>query len=124
MNKKPVTILIVEDEAMTAIYMRTMLEKNGFNVLDCVSSGEEAYDFIIGKTPDLVIMDIQLAGMINGIETVRKVKNMLSDEVQFVFATGYSDSELKELAMQYNPLAYFIKPVKITELVDIIKQYF
>lgn len=124
MNKSAISILVVEDEAMTAVYMKTMLRKIGFNVLDCVSSGEEAFDYILKNEPDLIIMDIQLAGIMNGIDTAQKISSRPLSEVQFVFATGYSDPELKEHAMRYKPLHYFVKPVKLNELVNIIEQFF
>ena len=102
-----ISVLIVEDEAMTAMFMKTMLQRKGFNVLKCISSGEEAVDYALEFSPDIVIMDIRLAGKMDGIEVVTKIKARCVKDMKFIFTTGYSDTELKEQAMGLDPLGFF-----------------
>lgn len=119
-----ISLLIAEDEAMTAIFMRTMLSRSGLNVLKCVPSGEEAVDCVLNLSPDVVIMDIRLAGDMNGIEAVKNIRDKSQPGPVFIFTTGYSDGELMEQAMELEPLAFLVKPVNMTELISHIKGLF
>ncbi len=124
MNMAAISILIVEDESMTALFMGTMLKRKGYNVLKCVSSGEEAVEAALNLNPDLVLIDIRLAGKMDGIEAVSKIKKKSQAAVEFIFTTGYADSEFRESAMELEPLAYLIKPVRLQEIVNIINSFF
>jgi two-component SAPR family response regulator len=119
-----ITILVVEDEAMTALFMEKMLKKMGYNVLKRVPSGEEGVDYAVRFKPDLVILDIRLAGYLNGIETAAKIKREAAKAIQFIFTTGYSDFQLREDAMKTEPLGFFSKPVNMKELVNVIERFF
>jgi len=119
-----ISVLIVEDEAITAMFMEAKLRNSGFNVLKRISSGEEAVDCALQLKPDLVLMDIRLAGRIDGIEAVTKIRLESVKDIQFIFTTGYSDIELKEQAVKLNPLGFFVKPVNVPELVSIILSFF
>lgn len=119
-----ISILIVEDEAITAMFMETMLIRRGYRVIRCVSSGEDAFYYAIKFKPDLIIMDIRLAGKMDGIETVSKIKTESSGKIQYIFITGYSDIELKDRAMVLAPLDFLIKPINLPEMVRIIESFF
>ncbi len=121
---KAISILVVEDEAMTAMYMETMLKRKGYNVLKCVSTGEEAVEFALSNIPDVIIMDIRLAGKMNGIEAVEKIKAVTIDTVKFMFTTGYSDAELMETSMKLGPIGFFVKPVNLSEISNVIESFF
>ncbi len=120
----PISVIIVEDEAMTAMFMTTVFRRKGFNVLGCVSSGEESVDISLKLTPDVVIMDIRLAGKMNGVEAVTQIKAESGETIQFVFASGYSDEEMKDQANKLNPIAFFTKPVNPSELINVIELFF
>ncbi len=62
-------ILIVEDENITATSLKNILTRLGYNVSGTVASGEKALQKVDERLPDLVLMDINLAGDLNGIET-------------------------------------------------------
>lgn len=121
MKTPGISILVVEDEAMTAMFMETMLKRKGYNVMKLVSSGEEAVIFAREFIPDIVIMDIRLAGKMDGIEAVAKIKSESDKSIQCIFTTGYSDPELKDEAMKLNPLAFLIKPINLNELLSLIE---
>jgi len=119
-----ISILIVEDEALTAMLMKSMLRNKGFNVLKSVSTGEDAVDFSLKFKPDLVLMDIRLAGKMDGIEAVKKIKSESEKEIRFIFTTGYSDTELKDKTEELDSLGFFVKPVNIPEIVNVINKFF
>src|SRR5262245_11396391 len=64
--KRP-RILIVEDELLVAENIKEILQKGGYEVIAVISSGEEAIQEFTSLDPDLVMMDIRLAGSMDGI---------------------------------------------------------
>jgi two-component system, response regulator PdtaR len=120
--EKPVRILLVEDEVVTAMSLKMELEKAGFEVCDQVTTGENAIMSAEQNTPDIILMDIRLAGKINGVEAAEKIK--LTSEIPIIFLTGYEDRDTMERAKKINPLAYLIKPVGIGEIKAIIHTVF
>lgn len=119
-----ISILIVEDEAMTAMYMSTMLRRYGFEVYKCLSTGEDAVDFAVKNSPDLILMDIRLAGNMDGIEAAQKILSTTAHPVQIIFTTGYSDIEYRERAHKLNPAGFLVKPLNTKELIGIIESCF
>jgi len=112
--KQPINILIVEDEVFIAMHLRMELRKSGYEVSGPVVTGEEAITRAAEEQPDIVLMDIRLAGKIDGIEAAREIR--AHDDIPIIFMTGYENNEVRERAQQLNPLAYFIKPVSINDL--------
>ncbi len=116
-----VSILIVEDEAMTAVFIRTILEKHKYKVVKSVSTGEKAVQAHNETKPDLILMDIRLAGVMNGVEAMNEIRK--GSDVAVIFMSGYSDEEVKKEAASVNPLAYLSKPLNTEKLLDIIKSF-
>jgi len=112
--KKNITVLIVEDEAFSAMYLETGLSEAGFTVCATVATGEDAVDIAERKNPDIILMDIRLAGKIDGIEAARMIHE--KNKIPLIFTTGYDDIKIKTEALKLEPLAYFIKPVDMDEL--------
>ena len=67
-------ILIVEDEQIVGLEIRGMIEDLGYEVCGVESTGEAALEFVEDNQVDLIMMDIKLAGDLNGIETIKKMK--------------------------------------------------
>ena len=76
-------ILVVEDEAIVAKDISVCLEKIGYEVVATFSKGEKALTFLENNSPDLVLMDIMLAGDISGIDASASpaVDTMLTNEI-------------------------------------------
>ena len=108
------TILMVEDDAILAMDLQRMISQQGYTVLAPLASGEEAITFLLDNQVDLVLMDIELAGDINGIRTA-EILHQTSD-VPIVFLTGFSHDPLLEQAKIAAPYGYLIKPVPEREL--------
>lgn len=118
MNGNKPTVLIVEDEVIYAMLLKRQLIKNGFDVCCNVVSGEEAIDSANKFHPDCVLMDIHLAGVMDGIDTAEKVLADITTEI--IFMSGYAVDEVKEQAMKIHPLAFLEKPVNVDNLIDML----
>lgn len=107
-------ILIVEDESIVAMDVEKRLVKLGYNVTNCVASGEEALIKAAEDQPDLVLMDIYLKGNIDGIEAASQIYSHFNIPVIYLTANG--DNNTLERAKITEPLAYILKPFKEREL--------
>jgi PAS domain S-box-containing protein len=108
------SILIVEDEKIVAWDIQERLEKLGYKVLARVASGTEAVQMVSSNKPDLVLMDIQIEGNLNGIETAALLYN--SFNIPIVYLTAHSDDKTLAQATQTNPFGYLLKPLQAREL--------
>ncbi|MCF7794344.1 MAG: response regulator [Candidatus Cloacimonetes bacterium] len=120
---KKIKILIAEDEAIVAQYMTMELELEGYEVCCYVATGEEAIQATKKHKPDLILMDINLIGKYDGIETAEKILEFKSD-IKLIFMTGYSRLEITERAKRLNPLGYFNKPLEVDLIQSIIEKAF
>jgi len=103
----PADILIVEDEGITAKDIKNSLEKEGYNVTDLVSTGEDAIRLSEEKKPDLVIMDIKLEGKLDGIDAAKIIESKF--KIPIIYLTSYSDENTIERVQTTNPSAFLIK---------------
>lgn len=114
-----VRILIVEDEPLVATLIERQLQFHGYNVAGVEHSGRMALAVLESLHPDLILLDINLADELDGIEVARAIdKNF---KIAFVFITGYSNYETIQRADKTNPAAYLNKPFSDTELVSTIE---
>ncbi len=107
-------IMIVEDESIIAEDIRMSLVNKGFIVPSVVSTGEAAVEKAKEDKPDLVLMDIMLAGKMDGIETAGIIHSKFN--IPVVYLTAYSDEKFLERAKITEPFGYLIKPFKDREL--------
>ncbi len=107
-------ILLVEDDGILACCVQEMVTRMGYVVAGPLASGEEAVAFVAGNRVDLVLMDIELAGPMNGIMAAEAICQ--ATDVPIVFLTGYSQDPLLEQAKIASPYGYLIKPVPEREL--------
>lgn len=114
-----IKILLVEDEFIIADNIRDKLEKLGYIVTAIVSSGIKALKEIETNRPDLILMDINIKGDIDGIETAEQIKKRSA--IPVIFLTAYSDAEVIERAQLTEPYGYLLKPLKDRELAITIK---
>ena len=84
-------ILIVEDEYIVALDYKIILENNGCHVNKIVSNGKDAIEEATENHPDFILMDINIKGLINGIETAKEIfkRHILS---KIIFITAYEKS--------------------------------
>lgn len=110
----PHKLLIVEDEAIIALDLACKVSRLGYEVVNTTGLGEEAVALARDLQPDAVLMDMQLAGAMDGIaaaEGVRKVSN-----AAIIFLTAHSEPAVIERAKQAAPAGYIAKPFDISDL--------
>ena len=111
-------ILIVEDELIAAEYLKMILEKKGWSVVDIVDNGVDALESIRKYNPHLVLMDIMIKGPKSGCEVAIDIRNISNCSI--VFMTAYADDEMISYAMDAKSDGYIIKPYNEREIVAII----
>ncbi|NJM28274.1 MAG: hybrid sensor histidine kinase/response regulator, partial [Pseudanabaena sp. RU_4_16] len=107
-------ILIVEDESIIAMTLSHILEDLGYTVIDAVSSGEAAIQAVNQGGIDLVLMDINIDGDIDGIETVIRIRQQ--HNIPIVYLTSYADDETIARAEKTGSFGYILKPFKGREV--------
>lgn len=112
-------VLVVEDEAIVAEDLRTLLEGLGYMVPAVVSSGEEALQKAAETHPDVVLMDIVLKGEMDGVEAADQIRARRN--VPVVFLTAYSDPNTARRAIRTEPFGYLVKPFEERELYTTIQ---
>jgi CheY-like chemotaxis protein len=113
-------VLVVEDEVLTAKMLKMDLEELGVNVLETIAKGEEAVKVALQENPSLILMDIRLAGGLDGIEAAERI--IQKKKIPIVFMTGYATEEIKKRALKVNPVDYLDKPVDIYRIKNILEQ--
>jgi signal transduction histidine kinase len=109
-----VKILIVEDEMVSAMSLAADLEDMSYEVVETATSGEEALQFAAQLQPDLILMDINLVGSMDGIEAATEIRQRYN--IPVVFLTSYSDDETLKRARQAGSFGYLLKPFKVSEV--------
>jgi PAS domain S-box-containing protein len=107
-------ILIAEDDGIIAARLRNFLTKLGYVVPAVVASGEEAVRQAAERRPELVLMDIRLAGDLDGIEAGGRIRADLG--IPLIYMTAYMDDTLLQRAKRTEPYGYLVKPVQDREL--------
>jgi len=113
------SIFIVEDEAIVANDIKETLKSKGYNVVGIAKSGELAIEKVKEMKPDLVLMDIHLAGQMDGIEAAGQI-HAVSD-IPVIYLTAYADMNLLERAKVTEPYGYILKPYDERELHSVIE---
>lgn len=104
-----IKVLLVEDDWIIAKEISYNLQDMGFEVAGCIDNAEEALKQIKIIQPDLIILDIDLAGEMTGIELATQLKK--EGNIPFIFLTALADSQTVEKAKLAEPFAYLVKPV-------------
>lgn len=107
-------ILIVEDEGVIALELQDRLTGLGYAVIGPVVSGLEAIECAGEEHPDVVLMDIILAGHMDGIEASEIIKN--SFDIPVIFLTAHTDERTLQRAKATQPFGYILKPFNEREL--------
>jgi len=107
-------LVIVEDDFVIAQDLRLSLQALGYEILAVLASGEALLTFLESTLPDLVLMDINLEGALDGIETARQLEKEL--QIPVIFLTALADEATLARAKSVNPQAYLVKPVSLPSL--------
>ncbi len=110
----PAKILIVEDESIVALHLKSQLSSLGYDVIGQASTGHQAVQQAGKLKPDIVLMDVQLQGETDGIDAAEFIRR--NCHIPVVYLTAYSDKNTIERAKITEPYAYLIKPLEEREL--------
>ncbi len=110
----PAKIMVVEDEIVVAMELQSRLTALGYTVTGIVAGGEDAVDLAEKAMPDLVLMDVKLAGDIDGVETARVLRER--HNIPVVYVTAHADDDTLQRAKHTYPLGYIVKPFSDSDL--------
>jgi DNA-binding LytR/AlgR family response regulator len=107
-------VLIVEDDMIIAANISLQLSKLGYEITGIESRGEEALVHTRLNTPDVVLMDINLKGSIDGIETAYAMQT--TADIPIVYITANNDEATFDKAKKTHPFAFVAKPINMQAL--------
>ncbi|MBT4492616.1 MAG: EAL domain-containing protein [Gammaproteobacteria bacterium] len=108
------SVLVVEDEVLVARDIQARLSRMGYEVAGTAARGEDAVYMALDLLPDLILMDINLRGDMDGIEAATQINE--SKSIPIIFCTAYSNDEVLERAKITSPFGYVLKPFDNREL--------
>lgn len=101
-------ILIVEDEALVAENLKERLQGFGYEVSGIADTGEKAIALANEHSPDLVLMDINLAGAMDGITAGGEIRARWG--IPIIYVTAFDTQAIIDRAKKTNPSGYILKP--------------
>jgi len=107
MSKDGIKVLVVEDEILVGLMLAKNLRSAGYVVGQVATTGEEAIERTGMEQPEVILMDVTLAGDINGIEAARQIKDRYGTPI--IIFSGYRDDAFFEQAEQVDPVAVLSK---------------
>jgi PAS domain S-box-containing protein len=102
------TVLIVEDEAIVAEDLSRKVKSLGYRVVGIYPTGEEVIEAVQARPADLILLDLQLSGKLNGVQTAERLH--LVCEAAVVFISANSDPDTVKKANATAPYGYILKP--------------
>lgn len=101
-------ILIVEDDLSFSIELEMLVKKIGYQVVGVADNSATALELIFSKSPDFILMDIDIHGSLTGTQIGEKIKHM---DIPVLFITSFGDEEHYQAAQKSNTVGYLVKPV-------------
>lgn len=115
----PTRILIVEDQYFVAIDCEMQLRRGGFECVGFARSAAEAREVAARERPDLVIMDIRLAGGSDGVAAAIDIYECLN--IRCIFASAHVDANVRQRAARAAPLGWLDKPYSSADLISVVR---
>jgi DNA-binding NarL/FixJ family response regulator len=113
-------VLIVEDDYFVSGEIEAILIDMHCEIVGIAATGEEAIEIAQRERPDLVLMDIRLAGLIDGIATAKVMDSRLG--IRCLYVTAHSDVETRTRGQATNPLGWVSKPFTSQELTKSVRR--
>ena len=113
-------ILIVEDEFVVAADDQYTLEQAGFETIGVVATAEEAIAVAERERPDLVLMDVHLAGRLNGVDAAVQIFERYA--IRALFATSHVDLSTRAQADRARPVGWLTKPFNSRDLIRAVER--
>jgi len=117
--RKRARILIVEDDFFIGLQIESLLADAGYDVLGVISTGEDAVLTAQAQRPDLVLMDVRLAGRMDGVEAACIIHERAG--ARSIFVSANIDDDLVKRSGPANPLGWVDKPFTPQRLLQAVK---
>jgi DNA-binding LytR/AlgR family response regulator len=111
MPAEKVNILIVEDESIVALDLASGLEQDGYNIAGIADNAEEAQQLFNDKEVDIILMDVNIIGDKDGIDTAIEI--LKQKAVPIIYLTAFTDAVTIERIKQTHPAAFLSKPYNL-----------
>ena len=113
-------IAVVEDEGIVAMDISKCLTSLGYDVTFISDSGEKVLELVKESLPDLILMDVELKGQLNGLDTARLLREKYS--IHIVFLTAFEDETTLNRIGELSPDGYLVKPFEDDQLENTLKR--
>ena len=110
----PVKLLVVEDDMIIAANISLQLTNLGYEVTGIVPRGEEAIHHAQANRPDIILLDINLRGTLDGIKTAHAIHQLW--DIPIIYVTANTDEATFNRAKATHPYAFIAKPIKTIDL--------
>lgn len=119
MEKNAIRVIIADDEPITRMDLKEMLESEGYQVIQEAADGFDAVEACKKHRPDLILMDIKMP-LLDGFAAARIInEEMLADTI--VILTAYSEKDFVEQAKSVGADGYLVKPIEERALIPSIE---
>lgn len=114
-----IKVLIVEDEVLVAEEIAADMEDYGFEVTEIATSSEECLFSIENNVPNIILMDINIKGNKDGIETAKLIHQ--TSKIPIIYLTANTDSVTFKRALESLPNAFISKPYQKKDLYSAVE---
>lgn len=104
------SVLITEDDPVTALMEQQIVKKLGYHIAGNAIDAKNAFELVESEKPDVVLMDINLPGEIDGITAADHIATQYG--IPVIYVTGHADDETMRRAVESSSFGYIIKPLK------------
>lgn len=115
---KTLNILLIEDCDISSKIVKYIVESIGHQVIEIFRTGEDLLTYVDDyvESVDLILIDINLAGKLNGIQTISKLQKKYS--IPFIYITAYDEEDTLQIAKRTKPIAFLSKPINRSVLLS------
>jgi two-component SAPR family response regulator len=115
-----ITALIVEDQVVTALDIKSIIKNCGITRSKIISKGKKAIEYIDKTPPTIAFLDIILADDVSGIEVAIKLK---TKNIPFIFISAFATERNYNIAKELNPLGMIRKPFPQRKIIQIVNNF-
>jgi len=109
-----INVLVVEDESIVAMDIKQSLKKLGYDIAGVLASAEKAIELVKESKPDIILMDITLAGERSGTEAGEEIRDKFN--IPVIYITAHTDEKTIQRAKRTTPYGYIVKPFKSVDI--------
>lgn len=114
-------VMIVEDDPLLSVVEEKLVTKLGYTVAGKAKSGEEVLGSFFDINPSIILMDVQLSGSMDGIETMKSLRKSHVD-IPVIFLSGDDSEQIKDQAKEIHYVDFLLKPVSKSVLANSLQK--